>query len=251
MQQLPMQCIVDRYFEPVRKTRKRRPSRAKVTENKRAVAQESTAEMDPVELKIEPELQELQPIEVEQEMQQAETEEPAMPEVSQEPTAADWQHWTDTLSEIKSDIAQLEQIQSTTSALQPTLQEIHSSVEKDQARGEVLSGSMNMLTADLQELKTQVSAANQTSLTCAQSTQYLAQSMTVLGSMSAQITAQPASTPKRNTTATLGLGLGTLLLTWSLMIYLKTGELHIALAGLIMANMAGCIVLYSGRRNSR
>jgi hypothetical protein len=48
----------------------------------------------------------------------------------------------------------------------------------------------------------------------------------------------------------LVLGVGILVLTWTLAFYLKTGNFYVALAGVVLANLSACATILLGRTES-
>ncbi|MHC4811891.1 MAG: hypothetical protein ACYTGW_14755 [Planctomycetota bacterium] len=131
--------------------------------------------------------------------------------------------------------------------LESTLEEIRGNVIVTQSRRDILAASMSMISDSVQDLRTYVSTANKTALASAKSVQQLSENLAKRSALS------PSGGGKRaNSKATpvLVLGVGILVLTWTLLFYLKTGNIYLALAGVVVANIAGCTTILLGRPES-
>ena len=130
-------------------------------------------------------------------------------------------------------------------SLDDALDEIRANVVVTQSKRDILAASMSMICDNVQELRTHVVTANKASLASAKRVQQLSDDLgrNPAASLSGGMTAASA-------TPVLVLGVGVLVLTWALLFYVKTGNLYVALAGLVVANLAGCATILMGRPES-
>lgn len=134
--------------------------------------------------------------------------------------------------------------------LKKSIQEIKSTVEIAQAKRDILAGSLSMLSDDMKELRMQMAVTNKAAMASAKTVQ----------TVSEDLRNRPAATPGAEPAkaepnplryglqpSTVIMGVGVLLLSWSLMFYFKTGNTHLALLGLVVANLAGCAMILLSR----
>lgn len=129
--------------------------------------------------------------------------------------------------------------------IQALLEEIRGNVVVNESRRDIMAASMTMISDSVQELRTELAAANRTTLATAKSVQQLGKKLKVQAvgpSEGASEDHGPKVTP------VLVLGAGILVLTWTLALYLKTGSSLVALMGVVLANLAACATIFLGRK---
>ncbi|MCA8957807.1 MAG: hypothetical protein KDC87_17155, partial [Planctomycetes bacterium] len=98
---------------------------------------------------------------------------------------------------------------------------------------------------DIRELRVQLSVTNKAALASAKSVQNMG---AVLSNRLAEQAAESSRKRERGIKpSALVMTSGTLLMSWALMFYLKTGSVNLALLGLVLVNIAGCAAVLLSR----
>lgn len=136
--------------------------------------------------------------------------------------------------------------------LKAPVDQIEANLELAESRHDVVDGWLQRLSDDVKELRSQLSATHKTTLNSAKTVENISETLAT-----AQVAATTTPTPVPSP-ATRGepawnakmmvLGVSVLLMSWSLMFYLKAGSTTIALVGLGLVNLAGCAAILLGRR---
>ena len=133
-------------------------------------------------------------------------------------------------------------------SIEAALEEIRGNVVVSESRRDMLATSMSMIGESVQDLRTSLSATNKMSLATAKRVQQLseklAKSSPVHSSRSSSTSGRPKVAP------VLVLGVGILVLTWTLAFYLKTGNFYVAIAGVVLTNLSACATILLGRTES-
>ena len=147
-------------------------------------------------------------------------------------------------------IASLEDIQSRTAdyeLLKNYLQEIKGTTEIAQAKKDILAGMLSTLNDDIRELRVQLGVTNKAALDSARSVHGMSEVMSAPNGLVVELPVHDAAGGRGIKPSALIVGVGILLLSWSMMFYLKTGNVHLALMGLVVVNLAGCATILFSR----
>ena len=128
------------------------------------------------------------------------------------------------------------------------IQEIKANTEIGQAKRDILTGMLSGLNDEVRELRTQVAVTQKTAMA---STDRLEEMKQALGSR--RQSALPAAAPSRPSSAitpTTSLGVSVMVLSWAVMLYLRTESPVYLVLAVVVVNMAGCAVIMLGRRRA-
>ena len=111
-----------------------------------------------------------------------------------------------------------------------------------------MTGMLNTLGGDVQDLRSEFSSTSRAALASAKTVHKLREQVEDVASESREAAkraerrqASAANRPIKPSTMVMGVGV--LLLSWAMMFYLKTGNAHLALLGLVAVNLAGCVTI--------
>ncbi len=140
--------------------------------------------------------------------------------------------------------------------LQTQVEQLGTNLAQAEARHDAVDSSVRVLSEDVKAIRTQLAAASEVTQSSAKTVAEISGSLagmqiaTEIAAAAAvagaeQPVSKPAETPWD--TRSMVIGVGVLLMSWSMMFYLKTGNTLLALAGLVIANLAGCAAILLGR----
>jgi len=124
----------------------------------------------------------------------------------------------------------------------PSLREIHSEVQQVGIKQDRLAASMETVREDVRETRIDTSANTRATVEAIAALRVLQGRMLAAGSGRR---AQPV--PAQGQTYVV-LCVALLAITWGIAFYLKTGDLTLALAGVLVANFLGCVAIYARDR---
>ena len=129
------------------------------------------------------------------------------------------------------------------------IEEIRGNTEIGQAKRDILTGMLSGLNDEVKELRSQVALTQKAAMKSADKTEDMTRALTTSPPPSARLASAPSATSSRIAPTTV-LGAGVLLLSWAVMLYLRTESPVYVVLALVVINLTGCATILLGRRTA-